>query len=383
MFAAREAAWPLIRDELGLDYLQIGILLGGPNLVSTILEPALGILADVWKRRLLILGGGLFYAAAMLMVAASSSFWWLLLAFSILWPASGAFVSLSQASLMDAAPARRENNMARWTFAGSVGVVAGPFAFLAANALGLGWRGLFLFFAVVVIAAFLLARRIEFAPAASNQPEAESAALAIRPRFAQAFREALAALRRFAVLRWLILLEFSDLMLDVLFGFMALYFVDVVGVDLATAALAVGIWTGVGLVGDFLLIPLLERVSGLRYLRVSSALVLVVYPAMLLVEPLWLKLSLLALLGLLNAGWYAILQGQLYQSLPQRSGSVMTVKGIFGVVAVVLPIVIGYLAREWGLDRAMWLLALAPLGLLLGLPRSSAPKDLTPKPEIR
>ena len=38
---------------------------------------------------------------------------------------------------------------------------------------------------------------------------------------------AFAALKDKTVLRWLILLEFSDLMLDMLYGFLALYFVDV------------------------------------------------------------------------------------------------------------------------------------------------------------
>jgi len=33
------------------------------------------------------------------------------------------------------------------------------------------------------------------------------------------------------------------------------------------AAASVAVWTGVGLLGDFLLIPLLERVKGMDYLR--------------------------------------------------------------------------------------------------------------------
>ena len=368
VFSAREAAWPLIRDELQLDYFQIGILLGAPNLVSTIVEPVIGILGDVWKRRVLVLGGGALYAVALVVVAASGSFWALLLAFSLLWPASGAFVSLSQATLMDSDPSRREQNMARWTFAGSVGVVAGPFAFLAANASGLGWRGLFLIFVGFILAAIALARQIYFPPARTRK-ESDAAPGRTQLDFRTALKEALQTLRTFAFLRWLILLEASDLMLDILFGFLALYFVDVVGLDPTQAGLAVAVWTGVGLIGDLLIIPLLECVSGLVYLRMSAALVLVVYPAMLLINPLQLKLVLLAVLGLLNAGWYAILQGQLYNALPERSGSVMTVTGIFGLVAVILPILIGLVAREFGLAAAMWTLALAPLGLLIGLPR--------------
>ena len=48
VFGAREAAWPLIRSDLGLSYAQIGLLLGVPNLVAAFIEPVLGILGDVW-----------------------------------------------------------------------------------------------------------------------------------------------------------------------------------------------------------------------------------------------------------------------------------------------------------------------------------------------
>ncbi len=58
VFGVNQAAWPLIRTDLRLSYLQIGLLLSVPGIVSAILEPLLGILGDVWKRRLLILGGG-------------------------------------------------------------------------------------------------------------------------------------------------------------------------------------------------------------------------------------------------------------------------------------------------------------------------------------
>jgi len=60
---------------------------------------------------------------------------------SSFYPASKAFVGLSQATLMDSGPNRHEQNMTRWTFAGSLGVVAGPIA-LSTAPLNLGWRGL-------------------------------------------------------------------------------------------------------------------------------------------------------------------------------------------------------------------------------------------------
>ena len=43
-----------------------------------------------------MLGGGLAFAAALMLAAVAPSFWVLLAAFALLYPASGAFVSLSR-----------------------------------------------------------------------------------------------------------------------------------------------------------------------------------------------------------------------------------------------------------------------------------------------
>jgi len=373
VFGAREAAWPLIRTDLGLNYIQIGLLLSLPSLVSSIIEPFLGVLGDVWKRHVLILGGGVFFAASLLLTVLSQSFLVLLLSFILAYPASGAFVSLSQAALMDTDPARHEHNMARWTFAGSLGVVTGPLALGTAAMLGLGWRGLFSFFAALSFSVLAIAWRF---PSASYQPAPGQSSDAPLPNtrslisnLKDGIVNALRALRRGEVLRWLTLLQFSDLMLDVLLGFLALYFVDIVHVSEAEASIAVAVWTGVGLLGDFLLIPLLERVRGLTYLRFSVAVELVLFPTFLLVPTLWVKLVLLGLLGLFNSGWYSILQGRLYSAMPGQSGTVMTVGNIFGLVGGLIPLALGWVAQRFDLRVAMWLLLLGPIALMVGIPR--------------
>ena len=95
---------------------------------AVLVEPPVGILGDIWRRRFLIVAGGGVFAVSTLLTAASGGFWLLLLSFTLFFPASGAFVSLSQATLMDWAPDRREQNMSRWAFAGSVGAALGPIA---------------------------------------------------------------------------------------------------------------------------------------------------------------------------------------------------------------------------------------------------------------
>lgn len=366
VFGAREAAWPLIRNDLHLSYVEIGLLLSLPTAVSAVIEPFLGILGDTWKRRTLILGGGLAYSLALLFTSLSTSTLLLLLAFALMYPASGAFVSLSQASLMDAEPARHEQNMARWTFAGSIGVVCGPLVLGASVLAGAGWRGVFAGLAGIGLILVLLAR------VAPLQSAAELEGRNTLANFLKGAAGAAAALKRGSVVRWLVLLEFSNTMLDILYGFLALYFVDVVGLSPGIASLAVAVWSGVGLVGDFLLIPLLERVRGLVYLRYSALLELVLFPAFLLAPGLPVKLVLLGLLGLFNSGWYAILQGRLYSAMPEQSGTVMTLNNFSGLLGSLIPLGIGAAAQQWGLGNAMWLLLAGPIALLVGLGRMKA-----------
>lgn len=364
VFGAREAAWPLIRDDLALTYAQVGILLSVPGIFANVVEPFLAVLGDVWRRRMIVLGGGAAFTLALALTAASGSFWALLLSFTLLYPASGAFVSLSQATLMDLDEARREHNMARWTLAGSIGVVLGPLALGLGASLALGWRGVMAAMAVLSLALLLLSVRM---PYPDSDPEVQFSARAV---FA-GLREAIASFGRPGVLRWLVLLEFSDLMLDVLLGFLALYLVDVGGATAAQAGVAVAVWTGAGLLGDFALIPLLERVPGMRYLRVSALLELVLFPAMLLAPDFVTKVALLGLLGFFNAGWYAILQAQLYAALPGRSGTALAVKNVTGIIASAVPLALGLVAQRWGLDVTMWLLLAGPVALVVGLRKAS------------
>jgi len=347
VFGAREAAWPLMRTDLGLSYAQVGLLLGLPNVVGNLVEPTIGVLGDVWKRHVLILGGGVAFTLALLSTALSQNFPLLLLSFILLSPASGAFVGLAQATLMDTDTARHEQNMARWTSAGSVGVVAGPIALGVAATLGLGWRGLFLLFAGLTLTLLALVYRARSpTPPHADTPTLPHSHTPMASSLKAGVVNALRALRRPEVLRWLTLLEFSDLMLDVLLGFLALYFVDVVGATPTQAGAAVAVLTGTGLLGDLLLIPLLERVRGLSYLRLSAVVKLVLFPMFLLASGFWVKLVLLAVLGLFSAGWYSILKAQLYSAMPGQSGTVMTMGNVFGLAGGLIPLGLGLIAER-------------------------------------
>src|SRR3990172_579634 len=58
VFTIVGVAMPFLRDDLGLDYAQIGLLFGAPATLSTVLEPAVLLLGDTPLRARLILAGG-------------------------------------------------------------------------------------------------------------------------------------------------------------------------------------------------------------------------------------------------------------------------------------------------------------------------------------
>jgi MFS transporter, FSR family, fosmidomycin resistance protein len=357
----REASWPLIRRDLGLTYAELGLVLSLPAAIGAVIDPLVGLIGDTGRRRGLVLAGGVAFAASVLVFASAPNLAVLVLASCMSWVASGAFVGLGQATWMDLEPARTERNMATWVVAGSVGGVAGPLVLALALALGAGWRSATLAVAAVAVPVLVAAARLRF-PA--PHPEVRD--------LRSAFRGAVGALRRRSVLRWLTLLEVTDLLQDVFLGYVAVYLVDVAAAAPAQAGIGVAVVTVAGLAGDAAMPAVLRRVDGLRYLRWSAAAMLVAYPAFLLAGAPTAKLLLLAPIGLLRAGWYAILDGRLFAELPGRGGTVQAIRSPADLLGSALPLAVGVLAERVGLQPAMWLLLAAPIGLLVVLPRPTA-----------
>jgi FSR family fosmidomycin resistance protein-like MFS transporter len=358
----RAAALPLIRHDLGLSYGQLGLLASAPVLIGSLLELPLGVLAGHGRRRQrIILAGGAVFLAALLGTALAGSFAGLLISFIAFYPASGAFVSLTEASLMDADPDRQEQHMARWTLAGSVGAVLGPLLLTGILAVGGGWRDGYLLAAGAAAVAWLGLARWRLPGAAASGAVASDPG---PPRLRQVPRQVAGALRRGGVLRSLALLEVSDLLLDVFTGFLAVYFVAVVHASPEQAALAVAVRYGAGIAGDLVVIRVLDRVSGRPVLRASAAAALLLYPAFLLVPGFPAKLAVLAVLTIATAPWYPVAQAQLYASLPGQSGTAVTLSSAAALAGGLGPLAVGFAAEQAGLAVTLGGLVLAPATVL-------------------
>ena len=363
----KSAAMPLIRHDLSLSYVQVGLLAAVPLLLGSLIELPVGVLSGTGRRRrrVTLLGGALF-VAAVLGIALAHSFLVLLAALVAFFPASGAFVSLTQSAQLDASPQRRPQLMARWTLAGSAGDLAGPLLIAAVLAVDGSWRLAFALVAGAGAVSWLAVAAAGRVAGGAGEPDGTEDSW-------PGLRAALEITMRSGAFRWLTLLEISDLLLDVFSAFLALYLVAVVHVSPAVAALGVAVRLGAGLAGDALLIGMLERFSAPRVLRASVLATGLLFPAFLLVPSLWLKLIALAAVSIATAPWHPVLNAELFASLPGRSGLAVSLGSASGLVGGLGPLAVGLLAQHFGLSWAMASLALVPLVMLAAPARRRRP----------
>jgi FSR family fosmidomycin resistance protein-like MFS transporter len=359
-FGLQAPAMPGMQADLHLTFAEVGLVLGLPGMINAFVEPLLLLLAEGHWRRRLIVGGGLGLAAAWLVISAAGDFSLILAGAVIAYPASGAFVTLSQASIVDANPGREAAIMARWNAAGSLGSLIGPGIMTASLALGAGWRAPYALLGAAGIALSLLVySRLRQPLQAGDAPR--HATLRLLPRILDIARDR-------SVRRWILLLQLSDLMLDVLIGYTGIYLTNVVGLSPAMAALTLSGLTAAGLAADLVLVGILDRVPGRRIVRASAVLAIGLYPMFLLVPGAWAKIGLILLIRVLTAGWYPALQAEAYAAANGRSAAMLALSSAAGVIASGVAWVVGALAESAGLQAAMWLLLLGPLGLLLFVP---------------
>jgi len=364
-YGIQSAILPALRSDMGLSYAQVGLLLGLPYVIGTFIEPLLMLLGDTRLRKHLMIAGGLTIVLALFLLASAISFPVVLASFIISFPASGAFVTLSQATLMDFNPGRENQMMARWTVAGSLGNVLGPLVLAGGLALAFGWRWAFAGLGLMAfILTIILLRQSIATQKLINERGAGTNPVGLKWLLQNLWE----ALRNAHLLRWVLLLQLSDLMLDVFTGYVALYFTDVVGMKAAQASLLLGVLMVSGLIADLVLIPLLERIPGRNVVRISAILAAIIYPAWLLVRWIPAKIALLIMIRFTTIGWYQVLQGEAYAAMPGKSGTVMAVSSLGGIAGGALIWLIGWFAGQAGLNAAMWLLLLGPLSLVLFVP---------------
>jgi MFS family permease len=366
---------PLLRDQLGLSYDQVGLLFAVGGGSAMLLEPLINILSDRHSKRWWILGGLLCLILSFVVAGLTSNYGILLLVFALYYPAIGTAVGLAEATLIDRDPEGSTATMTRWTLLSSLGDILAPLLVTGMVNLHQGWAGICWLAACLWTGLFLLTaiqpfpRQDELAQADEGEEEGESPE---RKRSTGTWRTLGQAIRDPQLLRWGALALIPTMVDEVLLGFVALYLHDVLHASEAT----IGLLLTSSLLGSLLGLALLDRLPWLRWMahqrpeRLLAGMAVVVLAGMIVLlttHTIWLAGLALGIVGLGAAGWYPIAQAQTYAQLPGRSSLVRAVTGLGAPFDAALPALVGFVAARFGLLAGLALLGSAPLLVLLAL----------------
>jgi Na+/melibiose symporter-like transporter len=364
---------PLLRDQLGLSYEQIGLIFSVAGCSSMLLVPALFLLSDRGSKRWWILGGQLGLACAFILAGSaplSHAFILLLAAFALVGPAGAAAVALSQAALIDSAPGDSARTMTRWTLLSSIGDFLSPFAVTTIVALGLGWSGMCLIAAGcwLVTAVFVWSQRfphsVHFRGRESHDPP-----VSVLAGLRQALRDGV-------LLRWAVLSILTTMLDEVFLAYVVLYLRDVLYASAPIIGVIVAIQMAAAFIGLFIMERLLGRIAPTRLLTIASSLTLLGVLGFLFVRTLWFAPIALFVLSLGSAGLYPLVESEAYNRLPGRSGTVRAIIGGLGQpFEIVLPGIVGLIAGRFGLLASLGFLGIAPVLFLLLAPRRNNMKN--------
>ncbi|HEY4221808.1 MAG TPA: MFS transporter, partial [Myxococcota bacterium] len=293
---------------------------------------------------------------------------------ALFFPSTGVATNLAEGALVDAAPERAERTMARWSLFQIAGDVCAPFAIFLGALSPYGWRAAALGVALILFAwaplSFLAQRRVS--PRATDHDSNDSNDSNDNnddndDTGGETWRSAArVVLHNRALLVWLFGAALCTLLDETVVALLGLAGHERYGEHLS-ATLIIAAFCAGGAVGVVVVERLLKARSGVHLLAVSCALCALSFGALVwfVGAPSYAAVGMALVAGAFSAPLYPLAKAQAYLALPGRSAAVNAAAAIFGVVDVVAPLGIGALVDGPGVNTALAVLLLQPLGLLV------------------
>ncbi|TMC22761.1 MAG: MFS transporter [Chloroflexi bacterium] len=358
---ALEAGLPLLRDQVGLSYEQVGFLFSIGAVSALLLEPIINLLSDRTSKRWWVLGGLLSLALGYGLAGSTHNYIVLLIAFALIYPASGAAVGLSEAALIDDAPHAATRTMTRWTLIASIGDLLSPLVVAAFVALSLGWSEL-CWFAVIAWTVAALMVGLQRFPRPACAPDNDTSDASILANLRKAIRDPL-------LLRWAVLAILPFMLDEVFTGFSVLYLRDVLHADQVVISMSIVAQMIGALLGLLIVDRLVGHIAPQQLLVWLSLLSLTGIIILLSIHITIVAIGALFTISLGAAGLYPIAQAEAYARQPGRSGMVRAIIGLGTPFEIALPGLVGLVAGHFGVLTGVALLGTAPLLILLLAPK--------------
>lgn len=132
--------FPILKEDLGVSYAELGLLVAVYGLTTSLLQTPVGVLVDRVGGRTLLIAGLFVNAAAIAAAGVLSSFWALVALFLVAGIGNAVFHPADYAILSASVDNKRIGRAYSWhTFGGSMGFVAAPIVMLFLSTLW-NWR---------------------------------------------------------------------------------------------------------------------------------------------------------------------------------------------------------------------------------------------------
>jgi MFS family permease len=349
---------PTIRAQFGLSYTQISLLGLTLGYVAAVVEPAGGLLIDIWDRRRLLTWGAAGIGLAVLVMGLSPIFAGLLLGYAIYGLASGPLAHTADVVLVEAHPQAPGRIFARATMLDTFGALLAPLLVTASAWLGVEWRYLLLGAGGYALVYALLIWRTRFPPPPGREQAHPQAST--RHTLRDNLRR---VLTNRTALTWLSFLFIMEL-IEAYNPFKTVWLAEQVGMSQALVGLYRAMEMGVSLVSLVFLDRWLRRTGYRRILQTANIILLVLIPAWLLLPGVLTRFVLGVPLSFLFAVYWPIGRGESLASVPGRAGALTAVYSLYGLVPI--PLLFGLLAEAISLTQAMlWVSVGALLALIV------------------
>jgi predicted MFS family arabinose efflux permease len=343
-----------IRADLDLSYAEAGLILAALP-AGGFVGNGFAVAADFVDRRLLAGLGALVFALCMAVFALAGSLPVLLVAAFVWGAASDAFTHGCEVALVDLYRDDLAPVLGRVNAYGAVGDLLGPLTLAAAAALGIGWRSVFLFGAVLMLlyTAWIAGQTFPKPQPPQDAPTPIAAVLDV-------VRD-----------RRIILLAVADGLFGLLdepfLGFAIAFLERERALTAAAATTIASTAVAAGILG-FLVVPVFtRRLAAGPLLMVLATLLALAIPALIVAPVVPLQIAAAFVFGFGGATFYAVLQATYLGLRPGQAGTSQAVISTFGLLGIGFPALAGVVSDSFGLTAGLGLYAAIPLGILLVL----------------
>jgi len=348
---ALPALLPFLISEYHLTYAAAGLIIFSANIVSTVVQPLFGYLADRISSPWLMPGGILLAGAGLATTGIVSGYGWVLVCVMLSGIGVAAFHPQGALMVNRISGERKATAMSLFGVGGTVGFAVGPVLVMAA-VLSYGLKGTL----VLVVPVILLASVLTYELTRREAGHAGTERQRVAAEIVQGGDNwgAFALLTGVVIARAVLSYGFNT--------YIPLYWINVLHQSKAAAALTLSLFSVSSIAGNLLGGRLADRFGHIRVTIIGFCVLIPLVPLVLLVPTPSAVLSVLILLGIGLALMYSplVVLGQRY--LPHHAGlsSGVTLGVAVSIGGVAIPL-LGRLADHSGLGMTFAVLGIIPV----------------------